>query len=88
MLGLSLDFLIGAVVAATLGFGGIIGSSPGAARAIAIVLFCAILALLLPSQLRALRGRRPHRSRRTSPDIPLIRIRGTRHDNRRARIGA
>jgi|SoiMetStandDraft_2_1073263.scaffolds.fasta_scaffold1210035_1 hypothetical protein len=88
MLGLSLDFLIGAVVAATLGFGGIITSSPGAGLAIAVVLFCAILALLLPSHLRALKGKRPHRSRRKNPDIPLIRVRGTRHDNRRAKIGA
>jgi uncharacterized membrane protein YtjA (UPF0391 family) len=88
MLGMSLDFLIGAVVAATLGFGGIITSSPGAGLAIALVCFCAIVALLLPGYLRALRGRRPRRSRRKSPDIPLIRIRGTRHDNRRARIGA
>jgi uncharacterized membrane protein YtjA (UPF0391 family) len=87
MLGLSLDFLIGALVAATFGFGGIIASSAGAARALALVLFCAFLLLLLLTHLRALRGR-PHRSRRKSPDIPLIRVRGTRHDDRRARIGA
>ncbi len=88
MLGLSLDFLIGALVAATLGFGGIIASSAGAARAIALVLFCAFLVLLLATQLRALRSGGPHRSRQKRPDIPLIRVRGTRHDKRSARIGA
>jgi uncharacterized membrane protein YtjA (UPF0391 family) len=88
MLGLSLDFLIGATVAATFGFGGIIASSAGAASALALVLFCALILLLGPSLLRALRSGGPHRSRRKHPDIPLIRVRGTRHDNRRARIGA
>jgi len=88
MLGLSLDFLIGALIAATLGFGSIIASSAGAARALALVLFCAFLALLLATHLRALRSGGPHGSRRKSPDIPLIRVRGTRHDDQRARIGA
>jgi len=88
MLGLSLDFLIGAMVVATFGFGGLIASSAGAARGLALVLFCALLVLLLATHLHALRSGGPHRSGRKRPDIPLIRIRGTRHDKRRARIGA
>ena len=76
MLGLALDFLIGALVAATFGFAGIIGSSAGAARIIALILFLGFLMLLIPGLLRAFKQRSARYRRRTKADIPLIRFRG------------
>jgi uncharacterized membrane protein YtjA (UPF0391 family) len=88
MLGLTLDFMIGAVVTATFGFGGIIAASATEVRAIALVFFIAFLLLLIPALFRALRSRGPRRNRRARTDIPLIRARGVTHGNRHARIGA
>jgi len=75
MLGVAMDFLIGALVAATFGFSGIIASSAGVARILALALFLAFLSLLVPGLIRLVR-RRGTRHRRNRPDIPLIRIRG------------
>jgi uncharacterized membrane protein YtjA (UPF0391 family) len=75
MLGLAMDFLIGALVAATFGFSGIIASSAGVARTLALALFVGFLFLLVPGLIQAVR-RRGSRHRRHRPDIPLIRIRG------------
>lgn len=56
MLGWSLTFLIIALVAAALGFGGIAGTASGIAQ----ILFVIFLALFLVSMLmRALRGKSP-----------------------------
>ncbi len=56
MLGWSITFLILALIAAALGFGGIAGASAGIAK----ILFFVFLGLLLVSGiLRVLRGQRP-----------------------------
>lgn len=78
MMGLAMDFLIGALVAATFGFGGIITASAGVARAIAIGLFAGFLLLLIPGLLRGLR-KAPRRNRRPRPAIPLIRVQERGH---------
>ena len=76
MLGLAMDFLIGALVAATFGFSGIIASSAGVARILALALFLGFLLLLVPGLIRLVRRRGARHARRNRPDIPLIRIRG------------
>jgi len=78
MAGLTLDLLIGALVAATFGFSGIITSSAGVARAVAIGLFALVVVLLLPGLSRALRPK-ARRGRRARPAIPLIRVQRHSH---------
>ena len=74
-----MDVLIGALVVATFGFGGIITSSASVARAIVIGLFLGIVLLLLPGLLRARIGARKRRFWQARKTSSRTSARGSRH---------